>query len=276
MESRKEVLPPPLTDGSDDTPARGGVKSAIRTLEILELLSGPTRRMSVATMARTLNIPKSSLHGILRTMEAHKWLETDETGTQYGLGIRALLTGNAYVESDRLVNLAQPVLDSLADQTGEAVHLGRLDDADIVYLAKRESANALRLFSAVGRRLPAHATALGKSVLAGLDDVELQRRLPPALTRLTNSTITDLDALRADLELTRQRGYAYEDGENTPGICCVAVALTPTSGSMNALSCSIPAARVTAARVDDISRAVLRSAQLLDALVAQLSASDRN
>lgn len=255
---------------ADEAPARGPVKSAVRTLEILELLSGPTARMTVASMARELEIPKSSLHGILRTMEAQGWLETDASGTQFGLGIRALLTGNAYVENDALVSLAQPILDSLSDQIGEAIHLGRLDDDDVVYLAKRESLHALRLYSAVGRRLPAHATALGKSILATLTDDEIERRLSWPLASLTAHTITDKQQLMAQLHEVRRKGYAFDDGENTIGICCIAVALAPRGRSRDAVSCSIPIDRVTDEQVQEVVRAITRSVQLLDTLVARL------
>ena len=143
-----------VDESTTQTPRAAPVKSALRTLQILEALSGSASRKSVATLSRDLQIPKSSLHGILRTMEAHGWLETDTTGTLYRLGLRALLTGTAYVESDDIVTLTQMALDSLSDRFGETVHLGRLDGPNVIYLAKRESAHALRLYSAVGRRLP--------------------------------------------------------------------------------------------------------------------------
>ncbi|BDZ48864.1 hypothetical protein GCM10025867_11050 [Frondihabitans sucicola] len=168
-----------VTDVAEGEPtvARAGVKSSVRTLEILETLSRSNEKRSVATLSRELSIPKSSLHGLLRTMESMGWLETDGTGTLFGLGLRALVLGNAYIESDDVVGMAQPVLDSLAEFTGETVHLGRLDGSDVVYLAKRESRHTLRLFSAVGRRLPAHATALGKAILARLPDEDVDARL---------------------------------------------------------------------------------------------------
>ena len=122
--------------------------------------------MALVELARELDIPKSSLHGILRTMIARGWVETDATGTRFGLGVRALQVGAAYLDSDDTVGLVASLLDELAQEFGETVHLGRLDGADVVYIAKRESMHPLRLFSAIGRRLPAHATALGKALLA--------------------------------------------------------------------------------------------------------------
>ncbi|MFF4755751.1 IclR family transcriptional regulator, partial [Streptomyces sp. NPDC001270] len=127
------------------------VKSAARVLEVLELLGQDGARLSLAEMASAMAVPKSSLHAVLRTMQGRCWVDVDPSGTRYSLGLKALLTGTAYLAGDDVASLAGPVLDTLAEETGEAVHLGRLDGTHIVYLAKRESRHALRMYSAVGR-----------------------------------------------------------------------------------------------------------------------------
>jgi DNA-binding IclR family transcriptional regulator len=262
-------------EGDIGSPRVASVKSALRTLEILEALSVSASNMSVATLSRQLKIPKSSLHGILRTMVAHGWLETDATGTLYRLGLRAFLTGSAYVGSDDIVTLTQIALDSLSEKFGETVHLGRLDGPNIIYLAKRESAHALRLYSAVGRRLPAHATALGKSLLAQLSDEEVDRRLTWPLAALTSQTITDPAALRSELARIRERGYSIDDGENAEGIMCVAVALRPSRGSYNAVSCSVPQGRMTDGRLAEIASALRSSADMVNLLVGRAGTDSR-
>lgn len=226
------------------------VKSADRTLDVLEALAASPDRPTLGELARRLGIPKSSLHGVLRTLQARNWVRADETGTRFGLGLRALRVGAAYVEADDAVTLLAPVLDDLAARFGETVHLGRLDGSDIVYLAKRESVHPLRLFSAIGRRLPAHATALGKALLAAHDDDALTRLLPTPLPRLTPHTLTDPAALRADLLATRAAGYAVDREENSEGIICVAVAvpvrrLGQATGQVpiDAISISVPMSR---------------------------------
>ena len=93
-------------------------------------------------------------------------MRTDDTGSRFRLGMRALRVGAAYLDGDDTVGLIGGVLDELSRRFGETVHLGRLDGDQVVYLAKRESVHRLRLYSAIGRRLPAHATALGKALLA--------------------------------------------------------------------------------------------------------------
>ncbi|WP_435241694.1 IclR family transcriptional regulator [Streptomyces cucumeris] len=252
--------------------APSGVKSALRTLEVLELLGSSRRRYSLAEMSATLSIPKSSLHAILRTMEARGWVETDDSGINYNLGVRALLTGAAYVETDDIITVSAPVLDRLAAETGETVHLGRLDGSDVVYLAKRESMHAVRLYSAVGRRLPAHATALGKALLAALDPGDVDRRLDWPLNSLTGATITDPELLHEELARIRDRGYATDDGENAPEIRCVAVALRSPAAGINALSCSVPKTRASDERMADLGETLLRAARDVDQIAHRLRA----
>jgi DNA-binding IclR family transcriptional regulator len=235
------------------------VKSADRTLEVLEVLAGSPNRRGLGELARELGIPKSSLHGILRTMAQRGWVEADATGTRFGVGVRALQVGAAYLDTDSAVALLGGVLDELAAEFGETVHLGRLDGPYVVYLAKRESVHPLRLFSAIGRRLPAHATALGKVLLAERGEAELDRMLPDPLPTLTPHTITDRGALGGQLAAVRERGYAVDREENTEGIACFAVAVPYREPATDAISISVPVARTRASTEKNMVAALRRA-----------------
>lgn len=242
-------------DGGDFRP----VKSAGRVLEVLEALAveGP---LNLRDLAAHLHVPKSSMHALLRTMQWRGWLETDATGTLYGLGVRSVIAGSAYVDGDAVVRQTAPALDQLAAQTGETVHLGRLEGSDVVYLAKRESVHPLRLFSSVGRRLPVHSVALGKAILAELTPEAALACLPAELAPVTPSTITDPARLMADLEEVRRAGYAVDDEESTVGLRCFAVALRQRSGTRDAISISVPVVRLGDGRQDEIVDLLLRTA----------------
>jgi DNA-binding IclR family transcriptional regulator len=233
------------------------VKSADRTLDVLEALAGTPGRRSLGDLTRALGIPKSSLHGILRTMVRRGWVEADETGTRFRLGLRAVQVGASYVDGDDAVARHSGVLDALAATFGETVHLGRLSGSDVTYLAKRESVHPLRLYSAIGRRLPAHATALGKALLAQRGDATVDDLLVWPLPGLTPNTITDRGALLAELATIRTRGWAADRQENTVGIVCFAV---PVAGGLSndAISVSIPTARLTADLEAGVIAALLR------------------
>ncbi|MEV0127870.1 IclR family transcriptional regulator [Dactylosporangium sp. NPDC050688] len=222
------------------------VKSAGRTLDVLEVLADRPRAWTLVDLARELGIPKSSLHGLLRTMTARGWVRADETGTRFRLGMRALQVGAAYLDGDDSVAVVSGVLDELSRRLGETVHLGRIDGDQIVYLAKRDSTHRLRLYSAVGRRLPAHATALGKALLAQHPDGDVDRMLRFPLQRLTAGTVTQRGELHRALAEVRAAGYAVDREENAEGIMCFAMAVPLTDPATDAVSVSVPTTRMSA------------------------------
>ncbi len=129
-----------------------------------------------------------------------------------------------------------------------------------MYLATKESSQYLRPFSRVGRRLPAYSTSLGKVLLASRLGEELDRHLPDTLTALTPHTLTDRAALDADLASTRERGYAVDNEENSLGLRCFAVALPYAEPASDAISASIPIARLTEQRQAEVIQALRQAA----------------
>lgn len=127
------------------------VKSAVRTVELLEYFAGRPGMHSLAAVQEAVGYPKSSLYMLLRTLVELGWVETDATGTRYGIGVRALLVGTSYIDGDEVVAAARPTLDRLSDDTTETIHLARLDGTNVVYLATRQSQHYLRPFTRVGR-----------------------------------------------------------------------------------------------------------------------------
>jgi len=251
-----------------DDPRLRPVKSADRVLAILEFLASEPGRRGLSEIGRELAIPVSSLHAILRTMERRGWLETDETGTRFGIGVEALRVGSAYARADDVLARAEPVLDWLSEQTGETVHYGRIEGAHIVYLAKRESHHSLRIYSAIGRRIPAHAAALGKAILAGYRDAEIRSILGTSLPALTRRTRTTVDALLRDVAKARRLGYATETEESDEGLGCVAVAVPDRSPPRDAISLAVPTARLNSARVQELAVMLRRSQTMLSERLA--------
>jgi IclR family acetate operon transcriptional repressor len=226
--------------------------------------------MTLPELQAELGYPKSSIYVLARTLVQRGWLETDPTGSLYGLGLRALLVGTSYIDRDEIVALAKDTLQWLVAEVNETVHLARLDGSDVVYLATQESKHDLRPFTRVGRRLPAYATSLGKSLLADRTDVEVATLLPDPLVPLTRRTLIDRPALMADLERTRRRGHAVDHEENTIGVSCYGVALRNRNPAMDALSCSIPVARLDEEREREIVAALLVARDRIETLTRQL------
>ncbi|WP_128374397.1 IclR family transcriptional regulator [Streptomyces cavernae] len=223
------------------------VKSAVRTVAVLELLAARGDRPArLREISEELGVPRSSMYALLQTLVDHGWVRTDATGSLYGIGIRALLTGTSYLDGDRRVRMVRPYLDEASDASGETIHLARLDGSDVVYLATRESHEYLRTISRVGRRVPAHAGALGKALLAERDDDELPLPDGP-LPALTENTHTDRAGLIADLGAVRERGHSIDREETVPGIAGFGFALRYDTPAVDAISCSVPVTRLTAA-----------------------------
>ncbi|MFD9223979.1 IclR family transcriptional regulator [Streptomyces sp. NPDC060064] len=227
------------------TPQTGGVrevKSAGRTVELLEVLAERGNRPARLRLAEELGVPRSSMYALLQTLIDRGWVRTDATGSLYAIGIRALLTGTSYLDSDPLVRAAHPYLHEASDALGETIHLARLDGADVVHLATRESHEYVRTFSRVGRRLPAHAGALGKALPAERPDELFPEG---GLEQLTPNTHTDRAVLAADLAAIRERGYAVDREEGVTGIAGFGFALRHEAPATDAISCSVPVARLT-------------------------------
>ncbi|WP_030245543.1 MULTISPECIES: IclR family transcriptional regulator [unclassified Streptomyces] len=222
-----------------------GVKSAARTVALLELLAARGEQPSrLDQLAENLGVPRSSMYQLLQTLVDCGWVRTDVTGSLYGIGIRALLTGTSYLDGDRRIRVVRPYLDEASDALGETIHMARLDGPDVVYLATRESHEYLRTISRVGRRVPAHAGALGKALLAERPDEELPIT-DGSLTALTENTHTDRAALLADLAQVRERGYSIDREETVTGIAGFGFALRYDAPATDAMSCSVPVARLT-------------------------------
>ncbi|TFD87932.1 IclR family transcriptional regulator [Cryobacterium serini] len=239
------------------------VKSAARTVELLERLAVlQNRPTSIRELSEAMNVPRSSLHALLRTLARHGWVRSDSSGSMYMIGIRALLAGTSYLDADPYLPIVQTFLHELHEEFDETFHFGRLDGFDIVYLATLKSSRYSRQLNRVGRRLPAFATSLGKAVLAERSGADLDPHLSPDALPLTPQTLTVRADLDADLEQTRSRGYAIDNEENTLGLKCFAVALPYTDPTSDAISVSLPLARLTP--------------QLEEQIVAALRLSERN
>lgn len=247
----------------------GAVKSADRTVELLEVLSASDRRLTLTELHRELSYPKSSLYMLLQTLVARGWVEVDSDRGTYGIGVRALLVGTSYLDHDPVVRAAIRVMEQVRQNINETVHLARLDGADVVYLASRESEHHLRVVSRVGRRLPAHSTSLGKAVLSTRTPEEVDQILPDVLNPLTPNTVTDRAALHEQLAGFRNVGYAHEREENTPGLGCFAVALPYRNPVLDAMSCSVPLGRLDPEHERQVIAALLDAARTITELLRQ-------
>lgn len=226
-------------------------KSAARALGIIELLAETDRGFTFTELEQELELPKSSLHELLSVLVGHRFVELEPDRREYRLGIRVWESGQAYLRHHELVSEARSVMNRVASAVNETVQLAVLDDIDIVYLEKVDSSQPVRLASFVGKREPANTTALGKVLLAGLDDGTLVQRLTGrVLTGSTARTITTVAGLMEESQRVRSNGFALDDEEFAEGLRCLAVPIRGHQGSpIAALGVAVPMMRGDASQL---------------------------
>lgn len=220
--------------------------AVVRTLDILELfLDGPTALSMADIVART-ELPRSSVHELLRTLVSRGYLTKHDESGQFTLGVKLLHLGNAYAERFDLLGAANVAARALSDELQETASVGIRRGASVFYLAKIEARALFQIPSGIGQSLPANCTGIGKALLSALTDVEIGELYPDPdnLPVMTARSIRTLPDLRADLATTRERGYAIEDGESTPGLHCAASVVRDVQGAVvAAISTSVPDVR---------------------------------
>lgn len=236
-------LSSPPGDGLEFVP----VKSAGRVLTLIQLLTEHGQGLTFTELQEVTGWPRSSLYGLVRTMAERNHLSFNSQTQKYRIGIRLWEAGQGFEQGVELVDLAMPHLEAAREQLGETVQLAVLDGIENIYIAKSEASHTLRLDSFVGARLPAFATGIGKVLLAGLEEAELDHRLRNViLFAYTSTTITDMVALREVLRKIRTQGYALDNQEYSLGVCCYAVPIYGSKGTVVAsVSVSIPSVRVS-------------------------------
>lgn len=249
--------------GEASAPPRS-VKSAERTLRILEILGAASGPLSVVELHHETGYPRSSLHQLLHTMSMGGWVDMADDGGQVSIGAQALVVGTSYLDRDPAIPFAASALENARDSLGYTTHYARLDGSQVLYLATRETTNSHRRTSRVGRRLPAFATALGKVLLADLTPSERQVVLGENdLEPLTKSTVTTPVELEKQLESTRERGYSVEREENTMGVVCVGVTVRYRIPATDAMSCSIPLGRASDDEIERVAHTLSSHARAL-------------
>ncbi len=218
------------------------VQSLTRAFDLLELMADAGGDAGLSELSDASGIPLPTIHRLMRTL-VERGYARQERSRRYALGPKLIRLGDC--ASQLLGSWARPYLAELVEVTGETANLALRDGDEVVYVAQVPSRHAMRMFTEVGRRVPLHATGVGKAILAQLPPEEVDALLHrKELIARTPKTITDPAVLRRQLDVIRVDGYAADEGEYEIGVSRVAV---PLSGAFApaALSVSGPVARLT-------------------------------
>jgi len=217
-----------------------------KTIRVLRLLSDGKPR-TLTDISQEVDINTSTTYRLVATLVNHKFLELDDLTGEYRLGFACLELARSYQAGSELLRIARPELLKLRDATSETVHLALLDGMEIVYIEKMEGLHAIGLMSSrVGRRAPAYCTGVGKALLSQQDpETILENTEWDTLVRFNERTIVEPQALLADFDLARSRGYALDEGEHEFEVRCVAAPIFNHSGEVvAAVSVSGPRSRL--------------------------------
>ena len=226
----------------------GNIQSIERAAAILRLLSGRTRRLGVVDLAGELGLSKGTVHGLLRTLQHVGFVEQDPETGKYQLGAALLHMGSSYLDGNELRTRALNWSDSLAARTHEAVRIGTLHEGQVLIVHHVFRPDDSLQTLDVGSLLPAHATALGKVLLAHHPYV-VSDLAGNGLVSFTDATICDQERLERELARIRERGWASDVGELQPGQVSLAAPIMDRSGlTVGAMGIFGPPERLLVAR----------------------------
>lgn len=173
-------------------------------------------------LARRLDLHKSTVHRLLSSLRNRGYVEKDMSSGNYKLGLGFVELASLYLNGLELKTEASPFLHHLTQTTGQTTFLAIKDEAEVVYIDKAETFDSLRRYTIIGKRLPLHASSLGKAMLSGCSDEEIERLYPDQqLKKLTKKTISTFETLMAEIRKIRDRGWSTDDEENELGTHCV-------------------------------------------------------
>lgn len=217
--------------------SRDRIQSIERAVAVLRAFGGHDAALSVSGVADRVGLPRPVVRRILLTFE-HLGYVRVQNG-RWSLTARILELGAGYFASSSLPEIAHPVMSDVVARTGETCSLGVLDGYDVIHVARVEERRPLPDAVRIGMRLPAHATAVGRVLLASLDPVSRERYLDDQpRERFTPRTIVEAAALRAHLEEVRRRGYDLSLEELHPGMIAAAVPVVVDDLAVAALTVS--------------------------------------
>lgn len=216
-----------LRDPPHAAVARAGtadVRALSRGLAILKAVAqdGGARGVSLSALAELTGMHKSTVHRLVNVLARERLLWRDPDDDRYRLGIATLELGGAYLDRLTPRKVALPYLEQLMTKTQETVHLGILDDYEVVFIEKIEAPSNVIVHTRIGRRDLIHCTAIGKAMLAYLPERDVEAVIERGLSSRTSATTTDARKLRAVLALVRKRGFAVNLEESRELIHAVA------------------------------------------------------
>ena len=229
------------------------IQSVSHALDVLEEFHGDVDELGVTELSKKLKLHKNNVFRILATLQSRSYIEQNKASENYRLGIRCLELGQTFIHQRGMLKQANPVLQELAEKTGETSYVSIMRGNEVVYLDSVEPETTVRVVSRLGLHMPTHATAAGKVLVAFESEEDLRKRFSGELKSYTKNTFRTVEELFRDLEAVREKGYATDLEEFEEGLRCVASPIRDyTRKVIGALSVSGPAHRLADEKIQTI------------------------
>lgn len=240
-----------------------GVQTLDRAFDILELLATEKNGLGVTEIGNRIGLHKSTVHRLLTALGERGYVEKNMEYGTYQLGLKVVEISSIHLNSIELKTEAAPYLRKLAAESTQPVHLATLVGDEVIYIEKVETFNTIRMYSQIGRRVPIHCSAVGKALMIGLQDSEIEKMLHNReLQKYTEKTINDLENILQQVREARGRGWAIDDEEHEAGIRCIAAPIYDYRGKViAAVSTSGPSHIIAREKDEEISQYVVRTAK---------------
>lgn len=239
-----------------------------KALAVMDEVAAFGRPIRFTELLTRSPFPKATLYRFVQVLTKEGMLSFDPERQTYAPGLRLVRLAHAAWQTSSLAPVARPYLDQLSAELGETVHLAQLDHSQVLYVDKRNARRPIEMYSQAGKVGPAYCTGVGKAMLAFLPEDELAPILAQqSYHRFTDTTLTDAEALRAELEAIRTRGHAYDREEHEPGIICIALPILSRAGRvLGAMSVTSSTER---ASYDDLDTWLPRIRAAADAIATE-------
>lgn len=211
---------------------KGQVKSLIKALELVDILSRNQAPMTLQELHQTSGYPKSTIYSLLSTLRTYGCIRQEADGRYY-LGTKLFQWGCGVSASWDIARLARPYLERLAQATGATALLSRVEGSSITVIDQCVNSSGIRVASEIGSHVSLHATSQGKLLLASFSDSAVRRLLPAGKMQVfTPHTLVELPALLEDLTRIREQGYAIENGEYKIGLRSISAPVYTVEGKV--------------------------------------------
>ncbi|WP_298435245.1 HTH-type transcriptional regulator BhcR [uncultured Jannaschia sp.] len=247
----------------NDRTDQNTIKAVDRAMRLLRTLS-TMQDATLSNIAQSTGDPTASAYRVLVTLQAHEIVELDASDQTWHVGPGAFQIGSTFLRRTSLIERAQAPLRELMEATGETANLGIRSNDSVLFVSQIETHAPIRAFFPPGTRADLHASGIGKVLLAAMPEARRDAVLPDPLPRYTAQTISDAEALGAELARIAGQGHAVDDEERNEGMRCIAAPVRNLHGDVIAgISVSGPTSRVATDRIAEFAALVTAAAETL-------------